>query len=262
MNLRAKTLSAMRVWQTFGTTELLKIPFRKISKLKYLIYDKEKSLQSFQDLISFTVPSLEFLSKCGTNHVSREIVDSYTTYLEDFKFRTSIPRSGFFGEIYDLGPGLGFLLFVLIDKEKPKTVIETGIAAGASSNLILDRLNQIRHGRLVSLDITSKVGELVDEKLKEKWTIEILPKLFKRKSFINILESYPDASIFLHDSDHSVKWQIFEICSVIKYIPTIKHILVDDVNREFQSFVLANLTEWNLVVIDEGPKISGYLSRI
>ena len=47
-----------------------------------------------------------------------------------------------------------------------------------------------------------------------------------------------------------------------KYIPTIKHILVDDVNREFQSFVLANLTEWNLVVIDEGPKISGYLSRI
>jgi hypothetical protein len=37
--------------------------------------------------------------------------------------------------------------------------------------------------------------------------------------------------------------------------------LFDDVSEEFQSFVLNDLPEWDLVVIDEGRKFSGYLSR-
>jgi cephalosporin hydroxylase len=155
----------------------------------------------------------------------------------------------------------GFVLFVLIEAEKPRLVIETGIAAGASSNLILNRLNAIESGELISVDITSKVGELVEEKLRDRWNIKVLPKLFKRKAFLHILNSNQNATIFLHDSDHSLQWQIFEISSAIKCLPSVKHILVDDVSEEFQSFVLNNLPEWDLVVIDEGRKFSGYLSR-
>jgi hypothetical protein len=150
---------------------------------------------------------------------------------------------------------------VLTKTEKPRRVIETGVAAGASTNLILDRLNAIESGNLVSVDITSKVGELVEERLKNRWTLSVLPKLFRRKAFLRVLNSNQDATIFLHDSDHSIKWQIFEISSVIKSIPSIKHILFDDVTKEFESYVMNNLSEWNLVVIDEGRKFSGYLSR-
>jgi hypothetical protein len=56
-------------------------------------------------------------------------------------------------------------------------------------------------------------------------------------------------------------WQIFEISSVIKSVPSIEHILVDDVTKGLESYVLNNLPDWNLVVIDEGRKFSGYVSR-
>lgn len=261
MDIRIKAQTAIRVWRNFGLGEVLRIPFRKIVAQKHLKLAGTDPVASFHNLVSFTVPSLEFLTACGRFQESAEKIDSYEEYLRLFNLRTHKPRHGFFGEIYDLGAGLGFVLFVLIEAEKPRLVIETGIAAGASSNLILNRLNAIESGELISVDITSKVGELVEQKLKNRWNVKVLPKLFKRKAFLHILNSNQNATIFLHDSDHSLQWQIFEISSAIKCLPSVKHILVDDVSEEFQSFVLNDLPGWNLVVIDEGRKFSGYLSR-
>jgi hypothetical protein len=261
VNIRAKAQTAVGVWRNFGINEVIRIPFRKFASRKFNYRDGKEPLSSYKNLVVFTTPSPEFSAACGRFQVSTETISSYSQYLRHLNLRTKKPRSGFFGEIYDLGAGLGFVLFELIEKERPRKVIETGIAAGASSNLILSRLNYIGHGALVSVDITSKVGELVEEQLLNRWTISVLPKLLKKKAFLRILNSNQDATIFLHDSDHSTKWQIFEISSVIDSISSIKHILVDDVTKEFESYVLNNLSEWNLVVIDEGRKFSGYLSR-
>ena len=261
MKIRAKVQTAVSVWRNFGFTEVLRIPFRKIASRNLLNPTNIQPVSSFENFVIFTSPSREFSASCGRFQVSAETISSYTEYLRLFNVRTTQPRSGFFGEIYDLGAGLGFVLFELIETERPPKVIETGIAAGASSNLILNRLKVIESGTLTSVDITSKVGELVEDQLRSHWNIRVLPKLFKRKAFLRILASNQDATIFLHDSDHSIYWQIFEISSVIKSIPRIKHILVDDVTKEFESYVLNNLPEWSLVVINEGRKFSGYLSR-
>ena len=261
MSIRTKAQTAFSVWRNFGVTEVLRIPFRKFASRRGGGRTDKGPQGSFKDLLLFTAPSHEFLAACGRFQASAETIRSHKEYLNLFNHRTKKPRSGFFGEVYDLGAGLGFLLFELIETEKPRKVIETGIAAGASSNLILDRLNVRGIGNLVSVDITSKVGELVDEQLKNCWTIEVLPKLRKQKAFLRILELNKDATIFLHDSDHSIRWQLFEINSVMSSIPGIKHILVDDVNKEFETYALNNLPDWKLVVIDEGRKFSGYLSR-
>jgi hypothetical protein len=261
MSIRTKTQTAVSVWRNFGAAEVLRIPFRKFASRNSGGPTNETPRGGYKDLVLFTAPNHEFLAACGRFQKDAERINSYTEYLKDFSSRTKKPRNGFFGEIYDLGAGLGFVLFDLIETEKPQKVIETGVAAGASSNLILDRLSTNGTGVLISVDITSKVGELVDERLKNRWTISVLPKLFKKKAFLRILSSHPDAIIFLHDSDHSIQWQIFEISSVIKSIPGVKHILVDDVTLEFENYVLTNLPNWKMVVIDEGRKLSGYLSR-
>ena len=261
MSIRTKAQTAVSVWQNFGITEVLRIPFRKFAARREGGRANEESQGSFKDLVLFTSPSHEFLAACGRFKEGAEKISSYSEYLSLFNLRTKKPRNGFFGEIYDLGAGLGFVLFELIETEKPQRVIETGIAAGASSNLILDRLNANGFGDLISVDITSKVGELVEDKFKKRWAIKVLPKMFKRNAFLRILKSNQDAIIFLHDSDHSIHWQIFEISSVVNSIPGIKHILVDDVSLEFESYVLKNMPDWRLVVIDEGRKFSGYLSR-
>ena len=261
MIILAKVQTAISVWRNFGITEVLMIPFRKIMSRNHLTPANTQLASGFENIVRFTGPSHEFLTACGNFQESADEISSYTAYLMQFNLRAKKPRNGFFGEIYDLGAGLGFVLFVLVATERPRKVIETGVAAGASSNLILDRLNAIHSGNLISVDVTHKVGELVEKQLKTRWTLSVLPKLFKRKAFLRILNSNQDATIFLHDSDHSIKWQIFEIGSVITSIPSIKHILVDDVTKELESYVLNNLSDWNLVVIDEGRKFSGYLSR-
>ncbi len=261
MSIRTKSQTAVSVWRNFGTAEVLRIPFRKLTSRISGGPTNEAPRYIFQNLVLFTAPNNDFLTACGEFQKKAEGNSSYTDYLKLFSLRTKKPRRGFFGEIYDLGKGLGFVLFCLIEKEKPQRIIETGVAAGASSNLILDRLNANGAGNLVSIDITSQVGELVEERLKNRWTLSVLPKIFKKKAFLRILKSNQDTTIFLHDSDHSIKWQIFEISSVLKLIPNVRHILVDDVTLEFETYVLTNMPDWKLVVIDEGRKFSGYLSR-
>ena len=261
MGLTAKISTAVRVLQNFGILEVIKIITQKIFRVNKAFLRESTLDSSFRKVITFSAPSEDFLMACGQSLSSNGPFGNYQSFLDRFKHNAKKPRLGFFGEIYDLGPGLGFLLFNTIGTEMPNKILETGVAAGASSNLILAKLNDLQRGTLVSVDITSKVGELVNEQFQHRWTIQVLPKLFKRKAFLRILNSNQDATIFLHDSDHSIQWQIFEISSAIKCLPSVKHILVDDVSEEFQSFVLNDLPEWDLVVIDEGRKFSGYLSR-
>lgn len=260
MRIIKKITTAKLVIQNFGPLEILKILAKKANRFNHL-FSNAGVAPFFQDKVRYTSPSEEFLFECGRGISKTRSLNGYENYLKRFEEHAKKPRNGFFQEIYDVGGGLGFVLFEIIDTEKPQKIIETGIAAGASSNLILDRLNANDFGDLISVDITSKVGELVEDKFKKRWAIKVLPKMFKRNAFLRILKSNQDAIIFLHDSDHSTHWQIFEISSVVNSIPGIKHILVDDVSFEFESYVLKNMPDWRLVVIDEGRKFSGYLAR-
>lgn len=261
MSLNTKVRTAVRVLQNFGILEVIKIMVRKIFRLDRLLLPESSLGSNFSKVITFSGPSEDFLIACGQSLSFNDPLRNYQSFLDRVSHNSKKPRMGFFDEIYDLGPGLGFLLFNTIETEMPKKILETGIAAGASSILILSKLKDLEHGTLISIDITSKVGELVEEQFRNRWIIKVLPILFRRKAFLRILNSNQDAIIFLHDSDHSIDWQIFEISSVIKLIPDIKHILVDDVTLEFESYVLENLFDWRLVVINEGRKFSGYLSR-
>ena len=261
MRVIKKIATAKLVIKNFGFFEIFKILVNKVNRSNHVFPATLYVTPLFHNQVRYSSPSEEFLFECGREISKIQAVSSYENYLKRFEDSTKKPRNGFFGEIYDLGAGLGFVLFELIETEKPKRVIETGIAAGASSNLILDRLNANGFGDLISVDITSKVGELVEDKFKKRWAVKVLPKMFKRNAFLRILKSNQDAIIFLHDSDHSIHWQIFEISSVVNSIPGIKHILVDDVSLEFESYVLKNMPDWRLVVIDEGRKFSGYLAR-
>ena len=261
MKVKSKLKTALSVVRNFGIIELLRIPFRRITR--HIIIQKKHTLlnEKHQRVVHFSVPSLAFLHDCGLENISRGIVVDYNNYLMRLSARTAKPREGFFGEIYDLGPGLGFILFHLIQTRNPVKVIETGIAAGASSNLILYSMDKSGLGSLTSIDITSKVGELVEDDFKVNWTTEILPSFFKKKAFQRILKNNSEAEVFLHDSDHSLDWQIFEIDSVLNSLPNIEFILVDDVSEDFRNYVEVGIPDWRLVVINEGRKYSGFLYK-
>jgi hypothetical protein len=160
-------------------------------------------------------------------------------------------RTGFFGPIYDLGPELSESLLGVLMVTRPTLVIETGVAAGKSTNLILNQLRLSDYGRLVSIDVTINVGELVEPQNRILWDLEILPSLLRRQRFKSLLRKHSGAQIFLHDSDHSVEWQLFEIEKVTEVLSLVSYILVDDIQPAVASFLISKFGIANCFFFDE-----------
>lgn len=138
------------------------------------------------------------------------------------------------------------LLYFLIRKIKPKTVLETGVAAGESTGFILRALNDNRRGKLYSIDLPfqwyiygkhklhldslpagKQSGYLVEKHLKKNWNLylgnthEVLPELLKNLKVIDI---------FLHDSEHTDKTMLFEYKTSWPHIKKSGVLLSDDVS--------------------------------
>jgi len=143
------------------------------------------------------------------------------------------------------------LLYVFCRHLKPKIIIETGVASGLSSFMLLSAIEKNNVGKLVSIDLppskelnkkigqralipqNKNVGWLIPEKLKKNWDLKlgdskiILPK---------ILKEVEKCDLFLHDSDHSFEHMIWEFETVWPYLRMA--LLSDDVNQNkaFENF--------------------------
>jgi len=100
---------------------------------------------------------------------------------------------------------LGRALYTIVKYTKPKIVVETGVAMGVSSTCILLAMEETGVGELISIDKQSRAGEIIPNKLKEKWSFhvgysyDILPNL-----------DLKGIDMFFHDSGHSYKCMSFE----------------------------------------------------
>lgn len=146
------------------------------------------------------------------------------------------------------------LLYFLVRKTKPATIVETGVAAGESSGYILQALHDNKKGKLYSIDLPFQwyiygnhklhldslpagkmPGYLIPESLKKNWhlilgnTYEKLPELMKKLKKIDI---------FLHDSEHSDKAMVFEYKQAWPHINSNGLLLSDDISytKAFKKF--------------------------
>lgn len=153
------------------------------------------------------------------------------------------------------------ILYFLIRKTKPKIVVETGVAAGASTGYVLKAIHDNGSGKLYSIDLPFQwyvygknhelhldslppgkmPGYLVPEELKKSWklilgdTYKELPKLLSKLGKIDI---------FLHDSEHTEKTMMFEYKEAWPRIKKGGILLSDDVNftEAFDKFAKRNKT--------------------
>jgi predicted O-methyltransferase YrrM len=261
MDFRAKVLTAVRVCRTFGPFELVRLASRKISAPKSgsgeVFKPQDVQIKKASEFTNQFLGSLLKVSATEINLARSE----YVAYENRFNQKAKKARTSFFNPIYDLGPGMSEFIFLCIVTKKPQFVIETGVAAGVSTDSILSAMQLNKSGCLVSLDITEKVGELIDDELKARWRLEILPELAREKSFVEILNSNPQASIFLHDSDHSASWQIKEFSHVVQHLPGIELILFDDISQELINLIIADYANYQILVIDENRKYSAIITK-
>lgn len=134
------------------------------------------------------------------------------------------------------------ILYALVRKYKPKTIVETGIHFGGSSALFLFALHMNQQGKLISIDKWTEapiehIGYFVPEWLKGRWepmkgyTRDVLPTLNK-------------CDFFLHDSAHNHSNMTFEYEWAIKHISKDGFISSHDIGATNAFFDFSH--NWNL----------------
>ncbi len=139
------------------------------------------------------------------------------------------------------------LIYFLIRLKKPKTIVETGVAAGFSTQTILSAINKNGHGFLFSSDFPyfrikdpeRYIGCIVDQKLKDNWRLYI--KGDKRN--IQEIMSKIDKVDFLHyDSDKSYSGRKYVFNILKSKLDSDYIIMMDDIqdNAFFKNYTEKN----------------------
>ena len=170
------------------------------------------------------------------------LVDHITNSLKNFE------NSGAFN------PTFQSIIYALVRCFKPQHVVETGVANGVSSTILLTAINKNKMGTLNSIDlpvsfwentpyrkfdkvkVKKEVGWLVPTDLRNRWKLTLGSS---KEKLPKILNEIKECGIFLHDSEHSFDNMMFEFNTSWPYIPKKGMLLADDVDRNdaFENFV-------------------------
>jgi len=165
-------------------------------------------------------------------------------------YRNAQKLSGRSGGILDAGmfnPLRGPVLYLACRLMRPETVVETGVADGCSSCLILAALAANGKGNLRSIDLPNQPGEeiarptgwLVPPELRSRWELIVGDA---RNLLPPLLERLGEIDLFFHDSDHSYENMTREFGLAWAHLKTGGALVADDVteNRAFRDFTAAH----------------------
>lgn len=116
----------------------------------------------------------------------------------------------------------------------PRVVVETGVAAGFTSSVILAALDAEGGGVLHSIDVPpdgvdpAEVGWLVPERLRARWTLH---RGRSRRVLPRLLGELPAPDVFLHDGLHTeptMRWELRTVGSAVRAGGVV---LLDDAER-------------------------------
>ena len=145
---------------------------------------------------------------------------------------------------------------------RPRRFLETGVADGASTRIILDALEANGDGRLWSVDVSPEAGDLARKSSAvDRWQLIVLPVRGRAAAFRRAVRPLRPLDGFLHDSDHSYPWQTFEYREAWSALAPGGWLLSDDIDGSFAFLDFATrcgLRPWVLV----GPrKLFGVLRK-
>jgi hypothetical protein len=134
-------------------------------------------------------------------------------------------------------------IWCLVAHLRPATVIETGVAHGLTSRVILEGLQRNGIGHLWSVDLPAvdpslhhEIGSAVPAELRPRWTYlagtsrRRLPALVRRLQQVDL---------FIHDSLHTTRNTCFELDTVWPALPPGGAATADDIHRNlgFSRFI-------------------------
>jgi predicted O-methyltransferase YrrM len=136
---------------------------------------------------------------------------------------------------------LGRWLYAALRVIRPEVVIETGVASGTSSWLILNALARNATGTLYSIDLPNRdparpynvgeeasTGRVVPESLRTRWQLSLGDS---RILLPELLAGIGPVGVFFHDSEHSLEAMTREFETVLPRLEPGGLIVSDDVQK-------------------------------
>ena len=134
-------------------------------------------------------------------------------------------------------------IWCLVAHLRPATVVETGVAHGLTSRVILEGLHRNGNGHLWSVDLPAvdpalhhEIAIAVPEDLRSRWTYV---EGTSRQRLPGLVRTLQQVDLFIHDSLHTARNICFELGTVWPALPPGGVAVVDDINRSlgFSRFV-------------------------
>jgi hypothetical protein len=134
-------------------------------------------------------------------------------------------------------------LWCLVAHMHPATVVETGVAHGLTSRVVLEGIQRNGSGQLWSVDLPAvdpalhrEIGVAVPEDLRSQWTY--VPGT-SRDRLPDVVRSLKQLDLFIHDSLHTRRNLCFELDTVWPALRAGGVAVVDDIDHSlgFRAFV-------------------------
>jgi hypothetical protein len=151
---------------------------------------------------------------------------------------------GAFGGWDDADPAFARAAWCVTRHLRPAKVVETGVARGVTTRVILEALERNGDGRLWSIDLPPLIernlriqtAAAVPESRRARWRYV---EGSSRRRLPQLLRTLGEIDVFVHDSMHTERNLRFELASAARVLRAPGALLADDVQRNpgFRSYV-------------------------
>ena len=161
----------------------------------------------------------------------RDLLTEVGSLLSDKGVGTGLHTYGWYS---DADTDLCSAIWCAVPRGKPEVVLETGVAHGVSSRIVLEAMNRNDRGHLWSIDIANPLnrqvhgqeGIAVTESCRPRWTY-VEGESSRRMP--PLVKDVGKVEVFIHDSLHTFNNTLFEMEQAASAMPPGGVMLVDDV---------------------------------
>ena len=126
-------------------------------------------------------------------------------------------------------------LWCTVVHTRPEVVIETGVAHGVTSRIVLEALRQNDRGHLWSIDLPfpfdhrlhAETGVAVTDACRDRWSYL---EGSSRQRLPSLVAEVGHVELFIHDSLHTARNTVFEMEQAASRMPPGGVMLVDDIS--------------------------------
>jgi hypothetical protein len=140
-----------------------------------------------------------------------------------------------YGKYSDAEISLSRAVWCSVLHQRPSVVVETGVARGVTSRIVLEAFNRNDCGHLWSIDLPhlfekqlhAQIGAAVPGSYKRRWSYI---EGSSRRRLPALLRSLPQVDIFIHDSLHTARNMRFEMEQTLNTLASGGIMIVDDIS--------------------------------